>query len=174
MKILGLCSIIFGIFQMMSGIGILVMMPVQKLFLEKMPGHDPVIKNFIHYADSLYDVWEIYMPALAILGALFLLSGIWLLKKKKSGIILSKIIAPMIVIWFGLYMYSLSRQVMPHLDSLFMFPEDVPELKTIENVFKNFTVLSGIGTGILFCGYPVTLFIVISRQKALNKLSTIW
>ncbi len=111
-KSIGLFSIVYGVIGCGFGLfALLITYAVQKMIVNFKPTEQ--VEKMKIYIKALQDVWLIYMPAMILIGLIYLFSGYLLNKHRKQGISVGMVAAIFNILWSAGYTMNIISNVIP-------------------------------------------------------------
>ena len=166
MKAVSIVSIVYGTLGLIWAAVAILLIRLQAVFFKNFPLPEEVseIVDLPVLLDSVYSVIGVLFPFVFLIALLYILSAILQLSGKSSFKNLAYTAAFMNIVWYISYIVLMQVEIVPVLNSLEFFPENLMGLIVLVGMVFN---------AVFYCGYPVFLIIFIRRGgKEWDTLNT--
>lgn len=157
LKLCGGLNIAFGICAALMGLCALAMLSLQEVVRASMPDSQS-LEAQDRFHELMTEAWTTYMPLGAVLGALFAVAGVLLMRGLRAGRFLSWLVVLGEVAWFFGYMHF----AFDHRDELFGAFSDTFGRELILAVMA----FSWLAMAATMFSYPAVLLFVLRRPFA--------
>lgn len=156
MKTVSVISIIYGTMGLIWATLVTVIIRVQEAIFSNFPWPREVseIIDMPSFLDTVYSIIDTLYPFVFLIAILYIISGILQLTGKSSYKNLAYAAAILNILWYIAYIVIMQVELVPALNSLELFPENLLNVMVIGGMLIN---------AVFYCGYPVFLIVYVSR-----------